>query len=246
MKNQNNMNSLLAFTIEAHGGLDSWEKIKNVSARANIDGLMWVKKQQPGILKDVYASVDTKRQFVSYQPKENREWHTSFEPNRIATETSKGEVIDELLNPRQSFSGHTIDTAWTQLQVFYFASYAIWTYFNGPFNFANPDYEVQEVEPWEENNEQWRRLLVTFPKAVATHNPVQTFYIDQVGLIRRHDYNVEIIANATSSHYLYDYIKVQGINIATKRRVYVRKEDNTALMPEPVLVSLNLSELKFQ
>lgn len=240
------MDNLLTHTIEAHGGLENWEKIRQVSARANISGLTWIRKGQPDILKDTYIFVDTKKQFVSYKPV-NENWYTSFEPNRVAIILSSEEkTIEELLNPRQSFAEHKRETPWSHLQAFYFASYAIWTYFNAPFNFVNPDYEVKEIEPWEENNEQWRRLQVTFPKSIATHNSIQTFYIDKEGLIRRHDYNVEIVTNATSSHYLDDYIEVQGFKIATKRRVYVRNEDNTSLQPEPVLVSINLSEIKFQ
>ena len=240
------MNNLLALTIQAHGGLENWEKIKNVSARLEVGGLTWIKKQQPELLTDVLVSVATKRQFVSYNVQGNEGWHTSFEANHVTAQTNKGEIIEELFSPRESFEGHTRETPWTQLQAFYFASYAIWTYLNAPFNFADPGYEVKEIEPWEESNQLWRRLQVRFPKTIATHNPVQTFYIDQEGLIRRHDYNVEIIGNATSSHYLDDYIEVQGFKIATKRRVYLRKEDNTPLTPEPLLVSINLSEIKFQ
>jgi len=55
---------------------------------------------------------------------------------------------------------------------------------------------------------------------------------------------VEISGNVASAHYLYDYIEVQGIKIATKRQVFLRKEDNTPLTPDPVLVSLSLSEIR--
>jgi hypothetical protein len=151
-----------------------------------------------------------------------------------------------LLNPRESFAGHTTETPWTRLQLAYFAGYAMWTYFNAPFNFANAGYAVKELDPWEENGEVFRRLEVTFPKEVATHSPIQTFYIDKDGLIKRHDYNVDVAGGATAAHYLSDYIEVQGIKIATKRKVYVRLEDNTPLFPEPLLVSINLSEISLK
>lgn len=237
------MNNLLDFVINAHGGLDNWRKFRKVSARLNVGGLTWVNKQQPDILKNTYVTVDTTKQFVSYQQIGNAEWHTSFLANRVAIESADGEIIEELLNPRQSFSEHGLATPWTKLQTFYFASYAIWTYFNAPFNFAEPGYQVKEIEPWEENNEHWRRLQVIFPQSVATHNPTQTFYIDREGLIRRHDYNVEIVANASSCHYLDNYVEIQGIKIPTKRRVYIRKADNNPMVPEPLLVSIDISEI---
>jgi hypothetical protein len=119
----------------------------------------------------------------------------------------------------------------------------MWTYFNAPFNFTGVGYNVKELEPWKENDEVFRRLEVMFPEQVATHSPVQTFYIDKDGLIKRHDYNVDVAGGAIAAHYLSDYIEVQGIKIATKRKVYVRLEDNTPLFPEPLLVFIELSEI---
>jgi hypothetical protein len=119
----------------------------------------------------------------------------------------------------------------------------MWTYLNAPFNFAEPGYKVIELEAWEENGEIFRRLEVTFPENTATHSTVQTFYIDQSGLIKRHDYSVDVLGGSTAAHYLSDYVDVQGIMIPTKRRVYVRNDDNTALLDGPLLVSVDLSEI---
>src|SRR5262249_40373363 len=145
-------------------------------------------------------------------------------------------VIEELLDPRSSFAGHSLETPWTRLQLAYFAGYAMWTYFNAPFNFANPGYKLEELEPWKENGETFRRLQVTFPKEVATHSTVQTFYIDETGLIKRHDYDVDILGGSAAVQYVSDHVDVQGLKVATKRRIYVRLEDNTALIPDPLLV----------
>lgn len=239
------MNDLLSFTIQAHGGLDNWNKFSKVSARIKADGMTWERKQQPGILRDINVTADTQRQFVLYQPNYDNNIQIAFDANRVALETRTGKTIEELLHPRQSFEGHVRATPWSYLQAFYFAGYAIWTYLNVPFNLAAPGYAMKELEPWEENGEQWRRLQVTFPQSVASHSTIQTFYIDKEGLIRRHDYNVEISENVASAHYLYDYKEVQGFMIPTHRLVYVRKEDNTSVQPEPVLVNVHLDEIKF-
>lgn len=236
------MSNLLEFTIEAHGGLENWNKFKSVSAHLKVDGLTWIRKQQPGIIKDTNVVVDTQKQFVSFQPT-YADWHTSFATNHVAIISENENIIEKLSNPRLSFSEHKRETPWTRLQAFYFASYAIWIYFNAPFCFANPDYEVAEIEPWVENGETFRRLQVVFPHTVASHSRVQTFYMDKTGLIRRHDYNVEISENVASAHYLYDYTEVQGIKFPTKRKVFIRNQDNTTVQPEPVLVSVDLSEI---
>ena len=240
------MNDLLKLTIEAHGGLENWNKYEHVSARIICGGITWEMKQQSGILDDIYVTSSIKKEFTSHYPFINEEWHTSFEPNRVAIENSDNEVIEELLDPRYSFIGHSLETPWTRLQLAYFAGYAMWTYFNAPFNFAKEAYEVQELDSWIENEENYRRLQITFPSEIATHGKTQTFYIDETGLIRRHDYDVDILGGSGAVHYLSNYTDVQGIKIATKRRVYVRQADNSPLLPEPLLVSVDLSEIKLK
>ena len=237
------MNNLLEFTINAHGGIEAWNKFESITARLMVDGVLWPMKQQSGTISDIYVTSKTKEEFTTHYPFVEKDWHTSFEPHRIAVENNKGETIEELLNPRDSFRGHDRDTPWSKLQLAYFAGYAMWTYFNTPFIFANPDYKVKELEPWEENGEVLRRLEVEFPENVATHSRIQTFYIDKEGLIKRHDYSADILGNSTAAHYLSDYKEIQGIKVATKRKVYVRLEDNTPLLPEPLLVSIDLSEI---
>lgn len=238
------MNDLLKLTIDAHGGLDRWKNFGQISSRINCGGVTWEIKKQKGILDDVYVTSDIKEQFTSHHPFINQGWHTSFKANRVAIEDDEGKVIEEMLDPRSSFKGHVVETPWTRLQLAYFAGYAMWTYFNAPFNFADPEYKVKELEPWTEDGQQFRRLQVTYPENIATHGPVQIFYIDESGLIRRHDYNVEVLGGSPAAHYLSDYIEVQGIKIATKRLVYIRSENNTPLKPDPLIVSIDLSEIR--
>jgi len=40
-------------------------------------------------------------------------------------------------------------------------------------------------------------MNVTWPSNLATHNPDQVLYLDDAGLIFRHDYTVEITGNTT-------------------------------------------------
>ena len=96
----------------------------------------------------------------------------------------------------------------------------------------------------QDDGDQFRRLEVTYPGDIATHGSIQTFYIDESGLIRRHDYTAEVLGGIAAAHYLSDYIELQGIKIATKRRVYQLLENKTVLKPDPLLVSIDLSEIK--
>lgn len=238
------MNDLLKFTIDAHGGLENWRKFKHVSAHLNIGGITWALKQVPGITDDINVVSSTIRQHVSYYPFIKEGWHNTFEPNKVAIIDEHDILIDQLYFPRNSFNGYKTETPWSKLQLTYFAGYAMWTYLNAPFCFADSGYEVKEIEPWTEDGQLLRRLQVVFPDGIATHSREQVFYIDETGLFKRHDYNVEILNNAASVHYMTGYTEVQDIKFPTTRNVYKRNEDNTALIPNPLFISIRLSDIK--
>jgi hypothetical protein len=131
---------------------------------------------------------------------------------------------------------------WSDLQLAYFAGYAMWTYLNIPFLLARPGVESEEVEPWQESGETWRRLKVRFPADIATHSTEQTLYFDRQGLLRRQDYNVEIDGTAGAAHYVYDHKEFSGIVFPTKRRVFRRQPDGRSA-PEPLIISIDLDRI---
>jgi hypothetical protein len=92
------------------------------------------------------------------------------------------------------------------------------------------------------NGETWRRLRVSYPDDIATHSSVQTLYIDGDGLLKRHDYDVEIAGNTPGAHFIVEYKDVAGIMFPTKRRIFPRQADGTA-SPEPLVVSIDLSDI---
>jgi hypothetical protein len=63
-------------------------------------------------------------------------------------------------------------------------------------------------------------------------------------VLRRHDYDVEINAGNKAAHYVSDYDDVAGIKLPTKHRVFPRDDDSQSL-PEPLFVSIDLSEIEF-
>ncbi|MER6202202.1 hypothetical protein ABT234_33145 [Streptomyces sp. NPDC001586] len=92
--------------------------------------------------------------------------------------------------------------------------------------------------------EQWRRLRVVWPAHLATRNRVQTVYVDDDGLIRREDYDVDVMAGSPGAHYIAGFTQVAGITLPTERRILPRTPEGQALA-EPLLVSIDLSDLTF-
>ena len=238
------MSDLATLAMDAHGGLDQWRRFKTVSAHLVQGGVLWKLKGQDGVLNDVRLSVDLRKEWASHRPFLQGNQHTSFQPDRIAIETSDGHVVEELLNPRESFKGHVFDTPWTHLQLAYFAGYAMWTYLNTPFLFALAGVETEEIEPWKENSEAWRRLEVRFPLSIATHSTTQTFYFDRQGLLKRHDYDVDVLGGASAAHYVSELKDVSGIIVPTKHTMFGRQPDGSAA-PTPLVVSIDVSEIEF-
>jgi hypothetical protein len=238
------MADLLETVIEAHGGLDRWNKLDAVSVHGVNGGALWALKGQAGVVDDVFVRASLHEERESHHPFGAPDRRSAFTPQRVAIETTAGEVVEAMDQPRASFAGHTVETPWTALQLAYFAGTAMWTYLTQPFTFALPGFETTELDPWQEAGEEWRRLRVTWPGYLATHSTDQTLYVGRDGLFRRHDYDVEIAGNNPAAHYISDYMQVAGIMLPTKHRILPRAADGQSVS-EPLLVSIDVSEVAF-
>lgn len=236
------MSDLATHIIDAHGGLEQWRKFKTVKAHLIQGGALWMLKGKAGVLDDTWVTIDLTREHASHAPFGDASRKSSFTPGKVALLSDAGSVLEELDQPRASFAGHTLETPWNDLQLAYFAGCAMWTYLTMPFLLASPGVETEEIEAVVENGETLRRLRVRFPADIATHSTTQTLYVDESGLIKRHNYDVEIAGNTPGAHFISDYTEVSGIKIPTKRRIFPRGEDGKA-MTEPLVVSIDLDQI---
>lgn len=237
------MTSLKDFVIEAHGGLPRWREVSEISADLVQGGALWALKGQPQTLERTTVTVATKTQRASHAPFGSGGRRSRFTPNRVAIENGDGSVAEELLEPRRSFAGHTLQTPWSELQLAYFAGCAMWTYLNMPFLLAWPGMQSEELEPWTTDSGDWRRLAVRFPADIATHSTLQTLYFDGDGLLKRHDYDVEIAGNTPGAHLVEDYTEIDGIKFPTRRRIYARERDGGFSLT-PLVVSIDLGNIR--
>jgi hypothetical protein len=220
------MNTLLGIAVAAHGGRDRWRQLTRLTAHARLGGGLWHLKGNAGILDDVHITVDAHRQHVEYSPFRTPHQHSVYEPNRVDIETDDGRVVEARESPRAAFAGHSLQTPWDDLHLIYFAGYAMWTYLTTPFLLESSGFGTREIEPWDENGETWRRLHATFPDCVPSHCREQVFYFDAKGLLRRHDYSVDVIGGSSSGHYTLDHREFGGIVFPTHRRVYALDPNN--------------------
>jgi hypothetical protein len=234
--------SLLDEAIEAHGGLKRWNELKSADIHCLVNGGVWGLKGVPGILTDFHYQIDLHQQSGRIPAFTQPDQRATFQADRVGIETNEGAVIEELLRPGASLEGQTLESKWNRLQLIYFVGYAIWSYMTTPFCFTMPGFATQEIEPWKQGNETWRRLKVTFPDYLARHSKEQIYFFGSDGLLRRHDYVAEpVTKERTATHYMADYKQFDGITVPTRQRIYVLNPDG-GYSPENLLVALDVEE----
>ena len=132
------MNDLLKEVLDAHGGLERWNRFTTLNATIVTGGELWAMK---GAVQDTMPremTVSLHQQSASVKPFGNPHWCTAFRADYITIETTDGEIVRERSSPRESFAGHDMNTPWDPLHRAYFSGYAMWTYLTTPFFMAMP------------------------------------------------------------------------------------------------------------
>ena len=237
------MNELLSNVLGAHGGLERWKKLDRVSATIVSGGGLLPMKGLEIDPKPLFGTATTRTESTVIEPFGQPDWRMVFTPDRVAIETTAGVLVNERLEPRAAFAGHTMNAAWDMLHRAYFNGYARWTYLNTPFLMALPGFEVIEIPAWREGPEKWRGLRARFPDGLASHSKEQDFYFGDDFLLRRHDYNLEVAGGVPVAQYVHDIIEIEGFRFPTKRRAYVRGPHLKPIR-DLLLISLDLSDFR--
>lgn len=237
---------LLELAIEAHGGLTRWREVASITATVSAGGVFWASRGQAGAFNDpVTVTVEAHAQRCSITGLTGRDRRAVFTPDRVAIETTGGELVQERRNPRASFVPGSA-APWDALHLAYFAGYAQRTYLTVPFLLAEPGFLTEEIDPAEEDGEVRRRLRARFPSHIASHCSEQVFHFGPDGLLRRHDYTSEVFAgdlgHLSVAHYVSDHVRSGGISFPTRRRAVRLQPDGTTI-PQPVFVTIHLGEI---
>jgi hypothetical protein len=214
--------SLVNSIIEAHGGLERYNKLDTITFKMDFTGATLGMKQRPQHLIPT-GTTYVKEQKTVYRGlggSTDEEW--VFTPTKVWKQRiSDGGIIDSRENPRASFEGHTLETPWDDLQFLYFCGYAMYQYFHWPYLLARDDVQTKELAPYHESNQTWRVLEVIYPDhdVLATHVRTQKYYVDETFILRRHDYAPDVLAGAQAAHYVFDPITVGGLTFASLRHI---------------------------
>jgi hypothetical protein len=216
--------SLLQEVFDAHGGIDRWRAFSGVASTIVTSGMLWKIKGVDLDNTPRRATSEFRRQWTKIAPFGAPDWTMTWMPERVEIIDGGGEVIAERADGRNAFD-RSYHAPWDPLNLAYFNGYAMWTYHATPLVFAESGYEVRETEPVRHEGELLRGLSVEFPADIHSHARNQRFYFGTDGLLKRHDYEVEVWANMPATHFLSDYVDVDGLKFPSRRRVYVREPD---------------------
>jgi hypothetical protein len=226
------MDELLTAVLEAHGGMRSWAQATRVTARMSLGGPFWAARGWADVYAGQTVMIDPHREHITFAPFTSPDYMSVLDvgPERVAVTTRDGRVIEERINPRESFPTAFVDasTPWDSLQVAYFTSAAVWNYLTSPFVFTRPGVEAREIAPWDEDGQTWRRLAVKFPETLANHNAAQVFYYDEAFMQRRMDYSPDVTGNPPVAHYTHDHKTFDGFVFPTRRLVHLHDASGVA------------------
>ncbi|MFE5789304.1 hypothetical protein [Rhodococcus erythropolis] len=242
------MNELLDEVLTAHGGVEHWQSVSAITARGRLGGLL--PQRFPGNkLAKFTVEVEVAEQRTVLQDFPRVGECAVFDKGVVRIETRDGEELGSRTDPRSAFfglSGVRRNLHWDALDTAYFAGYAFWNYLTAPLLLARDDITVAEAEPWQESGQQWRRLQATFAPAIDTHCRQQTFYVDNGGLIRRHDFVAEPVGNwAKAALYCDQHREFDGLTFPARRRVLPRGPGGRVLS-RPTLLALDFDDIEIK
>jgi len=136
--------------------------------------------------------------------------------SEVRLETPGGQIIQERKNARAYFPGGRRLIYWDDLDMAYFANYAMWNYLALPALLLREDIIWTEIQPG--------LLEAVFPEYIPTHNRFQQFHFDlETGLLRQHDYTAEVIGGlAKAAHVILEHSEIDGFRFPSRRRVTPR------------------------
>lgn len=213
------MDSLLEFVLEAHGGLNLWNGFSDLVTNVAVSGQICERKQLKRMMPLARFLLSLREQRVIIVLPEDQK-QLLIQPDSVSSIGERGLELERLVDPKTTLMREGPDAAWDILRGAYFVGSTVWHNVTAPFLYTFPGFDIQEVEPWSEDDEIWRVLKITFPASIDAHARVQYAYFGDDGLLRRQRYKVDVLGGLESVNYVTGYEKLSGIMVPTSRVVF--------------------------
>jgi hypothetical protein len=215
--------ALLERAVARHGGWAAWRALQSVTLELRalsglVPALKGARRTFPSPSRAQVFPHEYRAVFHDYPSAGCR---GVFTAGAVQLLDAGGTVIKSSPDHRRSFRGLRKWRRWSPADALYFFGYALTHYHGLPFTLA----EARPIGLGQIRCEG-RRLTgvdVELPATLHTHSRRQSFYFDDEGLLRRHDYVADIVGwMARGAHFWRDFVRVQGVEIARARHVVMR------------------------
>lgn len=221
--------------LDAYGGEVRWRALRRISVTMSASGwALRLKRYRLKVKARVEAEVWTPHARIS--PLGTRELVGVLDGGSVHLEDASGNVVATRADVRRFFPGGRRLLWWDDLDLTYFAGYAMWNYLVFPSMLLRDDVRWNEAGP--------ATLEAQFDPSVPTHSPIQRFHIDPTsGLLRQHDYTALVFGNwARAAHVVLEHrTSTSGIPWASRRRAMPRLRTGQPA-PWPVVVDLEIDD----
>jgi hypothetical protein len=233
------MNQTAQKSIEAYGGQQCWSAATRLEAEFSASGLAFTLKRRP-LFKRAKITMDIARPFSRITPiGKNPCIAGVLDGADVQLENTAGEVVRSRKNARQYFPGGRRIFLWDDLDMAYFANYAMWNYLTLPALLARDDIDWREIEPG--------LLEAVFPSEIPTHSRVQRFRFDRnTGRLLQHDYTADIISRfARAAHVVLEHAENEGLCFTSKRQVTPRSAKGKP-RGGPTLIAIEIHKFRLK
>jgi hypothetical protein len=234
--------TLLDEVIEAGGGMARWNSLKRFTLQLSIDGALFSRVGQAGRFREMVAEGSTRNPSVRFTGFADPAKCGLYQPDCVTIESPEGKVLRAWRNPHQAFRDQPAEALWDELYLVFFCGFSVWNYLTTPFLLAHPDIAVEELAPWHEHDQLWRRLRAVFPANFVTHCAEQIFYFDENGLQRRNDHD---LLGSRVAQYSWAHQDFLGIVVPTLRRSLSLQPDGTVIA-KPALIDVEIFDAAFE
>jgi hypothetical protein len=238
------MKILLEEIIEAHGGIERWQRLESLEAEISVWGLLFTAKRIPVLNRTKVRASTQHPHFTFFDFPQMGQTGELIRNDAVRILDRDGQELARRFHPRSAFRGSYRWFKWDALDFIYFGGYATWNYLISPFLFLHEGFEFEKMKAIETTSGYWSRLRVTFPDNIPTHCRTQVFHFDDNRLLRRLDYTAEVVSRwAHAAHYCSHYQNFDGLMIPTKRRVRPIVFGEKPL-PGPTLVAIDIHDVR--
>ncbi|NYF79034.1 hypothetical protein [Granulicella arctica] len=232
------LSSLLEQVLEAHGGLQQWQKLSDLVAEIQMEGHLCPPPAPSSAIPQSQAFFSLRQQRIVIVTDDGNR-RILIEPHLVSFLGDQSTQLKVFpISERASWAA-CAEGSLDLLRTAYVLGFVIRHHVTAPFLYTGPGFIVEEIDPWHEDGETWRVLRIGFPLDIETPARVQYAYYGDDGLLRRTRYRLGSAEGTECVDYVSSYQQVSGIWLPVAHEVLACDSDGRRL-PNKLLARIRL------